>query len=186
MSEPRRVRLDKKGNRVGPAGDGLEIPAAAASDCKCPRLGRDDWHDVESDWSDIAFIETNITAVLGVPMGYANEKAALEGKAEKLGLTVPEDPMVLLGAGRFRRTLRLEVDGAKRGVKGVSFPGGFVYTRLEEVPWGEMQKAVDEMKDVATRKYGKAPHEILAWYLTCRSCSHERNFETLLIAHYRE
>lgn len=179
MTERRRVRLDDKGQRV-------EIPASAAADCSCPRLARDDWHDVESDWNDIAFVKSTVTAVLGVPMGYSGDRAGLEKKALALGLTVPEDPMVLLGPGRFRRSMLLEVEGAQPGVKGVEFPGGFVYTRVVEAPWGEMQKVVDEMNDAAAHKYGKAPDDLFVWYLTCRSCSHERNFETLLIAHYRE
>ncbi len=178
MTERRRVRVDRR--QQAPTTE----PAEPA-DCACPRLARDDWHDVESDWSDIAFLRTTVNAVLGVPVGYIGAKTGLEARARKLELSVPADPMVLLGAGRFRRPLLLEVDGAAPGARGVYVPGGVAYTRLVEAPWGQMQKLADEMHDVATEKYGKAPAAIWVWYLTCRLCSHERNFETLLIAHDR-
>jgi hypothetical protein len=180
MTERRRIRVDGK-RQATPRAD----PSAPA-DCSCPRLAYEDWHDVESDWTDIAFVRTSVNAVLGVPVGYHGAKVGLEAKARKLGFTIPDDAMVLMGAGRFRRALLLEVDGATPSVRGVFVPGGVAYTRLVEAPWGEMRKRVDEMRDLATQKYGRAPADILVWYLTCRVCSSERNFETLLIAHYRE
>jgi hypothetical protein len=179
MTERRRVRVDGR-QKAAPA------EPSATPDCSCPHLARDDWHDVESDWSDIAFLRTSVAAVLGVPVGYNGAKTGLEAKAQKLGLSIPDDAMLLLGAGRFRRPLLLEVDGAAPAAPGVFFPGGSAYTRLVEAPWGQMQKVVGETRDVATQKYGKAPADIWVWYLTCRLCSHERNFETLLIAHYKE
>jgi len=179
MTERRRVRVDGKRQPT------LAEPSAPA-DCSCPRLARDDWHDVESDWSDIAFLRTSVNALLGVPVGYVGAKTNLEAKARKLELSVPDDAMLLLGAGRFRRPLLLEVDGATPGMRGLFFPGGVAYTRLVEAPWGQMQKVVDEMRDRSTQKYGRAPADIWVWYLTCRLCSQERNFETLLIAHYKE
>jgi hypothetical protein len=127
-----------------------------------------------------------VNAVLGVPIGYLGAKTGLEAKARKLGFTIPDDAMLLMGAGRFRRALLLEVDGSVPAARGVFAPGGVAYTRLVEAPWGEMRKRVDEMRDIASQKYGRAPAGIWVWYLTCRICSSERNFETLVIAHFKE
>ena len=90
MTERRRVRIDGK----APNRDAQETPAALA-DCDCPRLDAEDWHDVESDWSDIAFVRSSTNAVLGVPVGYDAARRELRGKAERLGATVPEDAMLL-------------------------------------------------------------------------------------------
>ncbi|MCK9517971.1 MAG: hypothetical protein M0R74_02920, partial [Dehalococcoidia bacterium] len=100
--------------------------------------------------------------------------------------TVPEDAMFLLGAGRFRRPVLLEVEDPKPGAKDVVRPGGFAYTRLVSAPWGEMQKAVDTTESIAREKYGRKPNDLWVWYLTCRECSQERNFETLFVAHFEE
>lgn len=154
--------------------------------CECPRLDPGDWDDVESDWSDIAFVKGAVNAVMGVPVGYAEARKSLEAKARALGAEIPGDAMLLIGRGRFRRDLLLEVEGAPRTAKGAYSPGGFAYSRLVEAPWGEMQRAVDETRSAAREKYGRDPDAMLIWYVTCRECSHERNFETLVIAHYRE
>ncbi|MBI5946507.1 MAG: hypothetical protein HY875_00020 [Chloroflexi bacterium] len=160
-----------------------DAPADGAA-CDCPVLDPADWDGVESDWSDIAFLKTSTTAVLGVPMGFGSTRAELAGAAARLGATVPEDAMLLLGPGRFRRTLMLEVEGAPAGAKGVERPGGIVYTRLLSAPWGKMQARLDETRDAAREKYGRPPDHLWIWYLTCRVCSADRDFETLFVAHY--
>jgi hypothetical protein len=157
-----------------------------AAECDCPRLDAADWHDVESDWSDITFVRTTTNAVLGVPVSYAASRADLLKLADKLGAAVPEDAMLLMGSGRFRRPIMLEIEDAPPGGKGVYHPGGFIFSRLLEAPWGQMQRMVDEARDAATERFGRAPDDLWVWYLTCRICSKERNFETLVIAHFRE
>ena len=183
MTERRRIRVDDFKPRDQPA----PAPAdEAPSDCACPRLEPDDWHNVENDWTDIAFVRGNTNAVLGVPVGYDTAKSALGAKAAKLGLTVPDDAMLLLGAGKFRRPIMLEVEGARPGARDVFFPGGIAHTWLVDAPWGDMQRVVDEAREAATERHGRKPDDLWIWYLTCRQCSRERNFETLVIAHYRE
>ncbi len=170
------------------AAAGAEASAEAAAEgpvCDCPILDPADWDDVESDWSDIAFLKTTSTAVLGVPMGFGSARAGLAAGAGKIGATVPENAMLLLGPGRFRRTLLLEVEVAPADTKGVERPGGFVYTRLLPAPWGQMRGQMDATRDAAREKYGRNPDHMWIWYLTCRVCSAARNFETLFVAHYR-
>ena len=184
MAERRRIRLDKHG-------DALEAPyesppPSTEDECECPRLEAEDWHDVENDWSDITFVATGTTALLGVPVGFATAKAGLKARAEKLGLSVPEDAMLLLGAGKFRREIMLEVEGAAAGLKGVERPGGVAYTQLVPAPWGDMQRVVGETKEAAKERYGKNPDDLYVWYLTCRKCSQARQFETLIVAHYKK
>ncbi len=184
MAERRRIRLDKRGEAVRPVDETTAVPAE--DDCDCPRLDAEDWHDVENDWADITFVSSATTALLGVPVGFATAKAGLKARAEKLGLTVPEDAMLLLGAGKFRRTIMLEVEGATSGQKGVERPGGIAFTRLVPAPWGEMQRVVGETKDAAKERYGRNPDDLYVWYLTCRKCSPARHFETLFVAHYKK
>lgn len=159
---------------------------APPSDCDCPRLDHGDWDRVESDWSDIAFVKTATNAVLGVPVGFDVKRKELTAKAAKAGATVPADAMMLLGAGRFRRPMMLEIEDAPEKAKGIQRPGGLVYTRLLSAPWGAMQKMVDETETEAAEKYGRKPDALWVWYLTCRQCSKEREFETLILAHYKE
>ena len=176
--------MDKHGEAVEPSV--AEASRVPAGDCSCPRLDPDEWHEVENDWSDITFVSSGTSALLGVPVGFAGAKSGLQGTAAKLKLTVPEDAMLLLGAGKFRRKIMLEVEGAQRGQKGVDWPGGIAYTRLVPAPWGDMQKVVGETKDAANARYNKNPDELYVWYLTCRLCSTERQFETLIVAHYKK
>lgn len=177
MTERRRVPVsDDKQRSAEPAGE--------PGECKCPRLDSDDWHEVESDWSDIAFLRASTGAVLGVPTGYDSARSGLLARAKKLGATVPDDAMLLLGSGRFRRPIMLEVENVPEGALGVVRPGGVAYSRLVPAPWGRMQQAVDETRDAAREKYGREPDDTWIWYVTCRTCSRERNFETLIIAHY--
>ncbi|MBE7519363.1 MAG: hypothetical protein HS107_08965 [Thermoflexaceae bacterium] len=190
MSRMRRVPVSgDKGRKAEhlpiSAGEGEQEPPAAPSECACPRLDPADWHDVESDWSDIAFVKGAVSALLGVPVGYAGARAALEKKARAAGATIPPDAMFLLGSGRFRRPMLVEVEGADRRAKGIHSPGGVAYSRLVEAPWGEMRRVVEETREAAIARYGRRPDSLLLWYLTCRECSRERNFETLVIAHYR-
>ncbi len=184
MAERRRIRLGKHGEPVQRDEESSAIQAD--DECDCPRLEAEDWHEVENDWADITFVATGTTALLGVPVGFATAKAGLKSRAEKLGLAVPEDAMLLLGAGKFRRDIMLEVEGAAPGQKGVERPGGIAYTRLVPAPWGEMQRVVGETKDAAKERYGKNPDDLYVWYLTCRKCSQARQFETLFVAHYKQ
>lgn len=154
--------------------------------CSCPRLDPADWDRVESDWSDIAFLRATTTAVLGVPVGYHAAREALEARARDLGATVPEDAMLLLGAGKFRRPIMLEVEGVPAGAKGVERPGGIAWSRLVPAPWGEMQTAVDDVKRAAAEQYGRDPDHIWLWYLTCKVCSAARSYETLIVAHFAD
>ena len=156
------------------------------AECDCPRLEPDDWHEVESDWSDITFLKASTGAVLGVPTGYDSVRTALLERAAKLGASVPEDAMLLLGSGRFRRSVLLEVENLPEGAKDVERPGGVAFSRLVQAPWGQMQGKVEETRERAREAYGREPDATWVWYLTCRVCSRERNFETLIIAHYRD
>jgi hypothetical protein len=180
VTERHRVPVSKKGERAQP-----ELPELAET-CDCPRLERDEWHEVESDWSDITFVQTSTTAVLGVPVGYESTRSDLQKKAAKLGVSVPDDAMLLMGEGRFRRPVMLEVEGAETGARGVVTPGGIAYSRLVPAPWGQIQRLVDETVDLAKERYGGPPDDLWLWYLTCRVCSKEREFETLIIAHYAQ
>lgn len=187
MSERRRVPVDRKSGRAKPVDflAGAEAPRAEPEpDCSCPRLDPADWDDVDSDWSDITFLRATTSAVLGVPIGYGDTRNELREKAAKLGATVPEDAMLLMGSGRFRRPIMLEVEGGE----GKEFvrPGGFAYSRLVEAPWGQMGSKVDETKDAARERHGRDPDSLWIWYLTCRECSAARNFETLVLAHFRD
>ena len=96
---------------------------AAPVDCGCPRLDAEDWDAVENDWSDIAFVKTNTSAVLGVPVGFDSSREELRKKAAKAGAVVPEDAMLLIGSGKFRRPILLEVESAPDGAKDVERPG---------------------------------------------------------------
>lgn len=190
MSKMRRVPVaaqrDRKAKeRPAPDAPGEQDEPEAPGECACPRLDAADWHEVESDWGDIVFAKGSVAAFLGVPVGYAGARASLEKKAAAAGGTVPGDAMFLLGSGRFRRTVLLEVEDASRRARGIHSPGGVAFSRLVEAPWGEMSRVVNETKQAAEARYGRRPDDILVWYLTCRECSRERNFETLVIAHYR-
>ncbi|MEX1103986.1 MAG: hydrolase [Dehalococcoidia bacterium] len=163
------------------AEDDAELP----EECDCARLDAEDWDRVESDWSDIAFLKGSSSAVLGVPTGFAGTRDALMRRAEEIGARVPADPMALLGSGQFRRPVWLEVEDAP-GHKEIVRPGGVAYTRLVEAPLGTIGKLVREAEMEARVKYGRSPDSTWLWYLTCRVCSKERNFETLIVAHYRD
>jgi len=183
MPKMRRVPVGRDGTLLSTPEH--EISDAQAKDCDCPHLDPEDWHEVESDWTDIAFVRGTTTAVLGVPVGYANMRQDLLARAENLGATVPPDAMLLLGSGKFRRPVLLEVEDVEAGQKGVEFPGGVAFTRLTPAPWGEMRRLVNETEEMAAARYGRKPDNLWVWYLTCRTCSSERNFETLIVAHYR-
>ncbi len=154
-------------------------------DCDCPRLDPQDWDRVESDWSDIAFLKGTSSAVLGVPTGFAGTRDELIRRAEDLGATVPEDAMALLGSGQFRRPVWLEVEDAPEH-KDIVRPGGIAFTRLTEAPLGVIQKVVRQAESEAKARYDRAPDDTWVWYLTCRACSRARNFEILVVAHYRD
>lgn len=187
MTERRRIPLDEQGMPVRkedvPAEPGE--PDAAAGECTCPHLDAADWDEVESDWSDIAFVKAATSAVLGVPVGFDSARDDLRKKAERAGATVPDDAMLLIGSGRFRRPIMLEVEGAGPGAPGIEHPGGFAFTRLLPAPWGELSKVVDLVEKEAATRFGRDPDAMWVWYLTCRLCSRARNFETLILAQYR-
>lgn len=184
MTQRRRVKLDDSGMPVHKADVPAEEPAEAPEPCDCPVLDHDEWDGVESDWSDITFVKGVSSAVLGVPVGYDKVRDELRRRAVELGGTVPEDAMLLNGEGKFRRPIMLEVEGVAEQA-GVIRPGGVVFTRLIEAPLGAMGKAVDQTNREAKAKYGRTPDDTWVWYLTCRHCSRARNFETLIVAHYR-
>lgn len=143
-----------------------------------------EWEGVESDWSDIAFLRTSVGAVAGVPIGFDRARSELETHARAIGATIPPDAMLLISEGRFRRTLLLEVEDPPADAPGIYRPGGIAYTRLVQAPWGELARATKLFRKEAFERYGREPRELYAWYLTCRVCSRERNFETLLVAAY--
>ncbi|WP_322796142.1 hydrolase [Tepidiforma sp.] len=188
MTEPRRRILIRGESAGATERDSDERPAPAPARCDCPLLDPDEWHEVESDWSDIAFLKTMVTAVAGVPVGFDTARAALKAAAAERGIALPgdEQPMLLIGEGRFRRPLLLEVE-ADPGARDADLyrPGGFAFSRLVEAPWGELGKAARQLEADAAARYGRKPDALYAWYLTCGVCSRDRNFETLLLAHYR-
>ena len=109
MTERRRVKVDDSGMPVRKA-DVPDESADSAGLCDCPVLDKEEWDGVESDWSDITFLKTTTNAVLGVPVGYNAALADLRKRAAELGAIIPEDAMLLNGAGKFRRPVLLEVD----------------------------------------------------------------------------
>lgn len=185
MARSRRVRVDKRERPRSAERKPEPAPREVApAECSCPRLDADDWHDVESDWSDVQFARTAIPAVLGVPVGFNRVRARLEERARAMGASVPEDAMLLLGPGRVRRQVLLEVEGVEAGAKGLYEPGGVAFSRLVPAPWGEMRRRLTETVEKARERYGRAPDRTWIWYLTCNECSGERDFETLFVAHY--
>ena len=189
---PERRRVPVKPARPKPSFSAADFKEAVqlarepdSSECSCPRLDAAEWHEVESDWSDIAFVRTSMNAVMGVPVGFAGVKAELAMKALKAGAEVPEDAMLLLGEGKMRRPVMLEVEGAQPGSRDLERPGGVAYTRIVPAPMGGMKKAVRETRSLAAQKYGREPDALWIWYLTCRVCSGPREFETLILAHYK-
>ncbi len=186
--ERRRVRLDEKGMPVTrqDAAEDEQESLADVVDCACPRLDPEEWDQVENDWSDITFARASTNAVLGVPIGYDGTRTELRRLAEAAGGTVPEDAMLLVGAGKFRRPILLEVEGAAADSKGIYRPGGIAFTRLLQAPWGQLPKLTRQTEMEARQKYGRSPDSTWVWYLTCRECSKPRNFETLIVAHYKD
>ncbi len=184
MPEAKRVPLDKDGKPILPVSSEKVSEEDAVVDCNCPRLDADDWHETESDWSDIQFARTYAKAVLGVPVGFAGLRAELAASAEKAGGTVPDDAMVLIGEGKFRRAVMLEVEDADESSKDIVMPGGLAFTLLLPAPWGDMKKLASECRKTAKARYGRDPDDLLIWYLTCGECSGPRNYETLFVAHY--
>jgi len=183
--QQRRVPLNEKGLPVRKEDAEEQEQELAPGDCECPRLDPEDWDGVESDWSDISFVKTSTSAVLGVPIGYDGTRDELRKRAEKAGATVPDDAMLLNGSGKFRRPVMLEVDDVPDGARDIERPGGIAFTRQVEAPWGQLQKLSEQTRKEATEKYGREPDAMWVWYLTCRECSRARNFETLFVAHYK-
>lgn len=151
--------------------------------CECPRLDRNEWHEVESDWSDVAFAKIGVPAFFGVPVRFWSNRRKLVDRAKSAG-NVPEDAMLLMGPGRMRRTVMLEVEDVDASRRDIVTPGGVVFTRLLSAPWGQMRTLMKATRAMARERYGRNPQTVWVWYLTCQNCSTERNFETLFIAHY--
>jgi hypothetical protein len=189
MPERRRIRVDGypvpgRVPEAEPAEPADPTPAIEET-CNCPHLDADDWDGVESDWSDIAFVKATASALLGIVNGLGNLRQQLEAKAAKAHVAIAEEPMFLLGGGQFRRPAMLEVEGAGPATKGVERPGGVVFTRLLPAPPGKVRPCVRAVEEEARERYGRAPDHTWLWYLTCRVCSEARNFETLVVAHYK-
>jgi hypothetical protein len=176
----RRVRVDAPPKRAETPVEDVDV-----FECDCPRLELDDWHEVESDWSDIQFLKSAVTAVVGVPIGYARIRDKLAGEAAGLGLTVPESPMLLLGEGRLRRPVLLEVE-TDRDDANVVRPGGFAWSRVLPASFGQMKALAAETRNLAAERYRRPPDDFWIWYLTCAVCSQARNWETMFVAHYRD
>ena len=174
--ERRRVPIEQ-------AGSSRPSAARRAEPCDCPRLDRNEWHEVESDWSDIAFARIGMPALFGVPLGFWTHRRRLIARGEAAG-TVPEDAMLLMGQGRLRRPMLIEVEDADSSRRNIVTPGGVVFTRLLPAPWGQMRTLMKETRDMARERYGRNPATVWVWYLTCPTCSSEREFETLFVAHY--
>jgi len=183
MTQRRRIPLDDRGMPVRKQDVPVEDPAGPAQ-CRCPILDPEEWDGVENDWSDIAFVRAATNAVMGVPLGFDSARAGLQKKAARAGATVAEDAMLLVGSGRFRRPILLEVEGDVVASKGVEHPRGFAFTRLVPAPWGELSRLVDEVSKEAASRYGRPPDATWVWYLTCRLCSRARGFETLIVAQF--
>ena len=183
MPEKRRVRISETTGNPIPVLTG--VSTEEAEPCACPHLDALDWHEVESDWSDIAFVKVSATAILGVPLGFGGTRKALARKARQHAYEVPDAAMLLLGPGKFRRPVMLEVDAPSDATKAIARPGGHVYTRLVSAPWGSMGKEMEETVRQAKTKYTRSPDATWVWYLTCARCSSERDFETLFVAHYK-
>ncbi len=173
MTEPRRIPLDERGMPVRKE-DVSEQAHEIASDCDCPRLDPDDWDGVENDWSDISFVRTSTSAVLGVPVGFDGSREALRKKAAKAGATVPEDAMLLIGSGKFRRPILLEVEDALGG-KALTARRDRLHRQLP-APWGSSEGCGTQPPGSAA-KYGRE-RTTSGWYLTCRLCSKARELRS--------
>lgn len=189
-TQRRRVPVRKDNRPAPPREDGMAMTKAEAEPerpdptCDCPRLEHSDWHEVESDWREISFVKGALNAVMGVPIGYGGARLKLLQKATKAGAGVPADPMLLIGPGRMRRPFLLEAEGLdpRRAYR----PGGVAFSRLASAPMGGMKAAVKATVAAASVRYGRKPDRVWIWYLTCAICSGPRDFETLIIAHYRK
>lgn len=152
--------------------------------CGCPVLDHADWHRVESDWSDISFLRLHAGAVFGVIANYQKLLDRVLAEAESVGLKPPDEPMVLLGPGKFRRPVLVEVEDTEETSVSLVRPGGFAYTQIVSAPPGQITDILAEAANTAGDKYGREPSAMWTWYLTCRKCSADREFETLFVAHF--
>lgn len=182
MARMKRVPVD------GPRDDsGQDHSPLESRTCSCPFLDAEDWHEVESDWSDIVFVQTKVPAVMGVPLKYGTLRDRLSAEAAAAGATVPEDAMMLLGEGRVRRPVMVEVElDGDVDARIFARPGGIAYTRLVSAPWGKIKEGHQSTVQAAVERYGRKPDAMWLWYVTCGICSADRDFETLFVAHYRQ
>ena len=189
MAEKRKPRMRRvpvsEAGQARPSEESAPHPVNEPPSCDCARLERHEWHEVESDWSEITFAKIGVSAFFGVPIRFWSNRRKLIKRAEAVGV-VPEDPMLLLGPGRVRRPVLLEVEDVDASRRGFHVPGGVVFTRLLPAPWGEMKALMKETKAIARDRYGRDPDTVWVWYLTCQRCSADRNFETLFVAHYQQ
>jgi hypothetical protein len=175
------VRVDAPRPQVEPIAE----ESTDAEECACPRLDVDDWHEVESDWTDIQFLKSSLAAVAGVPIGFAGVRDKLAKEANAFGMAIPDSPMLLLGEGRLRRPVLLEVETDVSHPNLVR-PGGFAWSRVLPASFGQMKNLATETRKLAEQRLGRAPDDFWVWYLTCAVCSEARNWETMFVAHYRE
>ncbi len=171
---------------VSPDSDHERQSQPADPTCDCVDLDPVDWHEVESDWTDITFLPMSVAAILGVPLGYQRMLRQVGEKSRKKGLTIPDGAMMLVGQGRFRRPVLVEVEGPEGGPgsPGLVRPGGFAYSRLVPAAYGDLKRRFEETEEEAVARYGRRPDSMWTWFITCRQCSAERDFETLFVAHY--
>jgi hypothetical protein len=185
QSRKRRVRVDAPRPGKQPVAEPAVDEIVEAAECACPRLDLDDWHEVESDWSDIQFLKSALTALAGVPIGFAGAREKLANEAVALGMAIPESPMLLLGEGRFRRPVLLEVETEIEHPRLIR-PGGFTWSRVLPASFGQIKNLAAETRQKAEERFGRAPEDFWVWYLTCAVCSEARNWETMFVAHYRD
>jgi hypothetical protein len=124
-----------------------------------------------------------LPALGGVPIGFAGARQKLVADARRLGLSVPDSPMVLLGEGRLRRPVLLEVESGATNAR-IARPGGVAWSRIVPAHFGDMKRLATETRDMARARYGLDPGALWVWYLTCSVCSEARNWETMFVAHY--
>lgn len=192
MADPkmRRVPVSQKAKSTNPVPEfGARIeqtPEEEPIACNCPHLDHEEWDEAENDWSDIAFLKGTTNAVMGVPVNFQALTTELREKAAKRGYAVPEDAMILLGEGKFRRPLLLEVEVDASETKDIYRPGGIAFTHIAPGPPGKVGDLMTESRRMAKERYGRGPDAEWIWYLTCRHCSAARDYETLIALHYRQ
>jgi hypothetical protein len=148
---------------------------SAERDCDCPDLNPGLWHQQVHDWSSKRFVTAKAPSLFGVPVSYAGTKRRLRGKVER---GEGDAGMVLIQAGKFLPSMLVEA----RGLEDAKPRFKRVYTELVEAPWGKIGKAVQEAQGHCLGRHGRLPRKVYLQYLSCRLCSNERGFPTLIVA----